>query len=238
LDNLVSTLYNNVSFDGATGVVEFTSGIPEYNYFNSGGRAKSLNYQLMIYDESSDSFQQFAMWNESASVAPCPSNVQCVQPVYSTGTQVPTSDTRAHIYDTLQKGPKSFVLALFILMVITACFFFGAVIVFRKHSLIKAAQPIIIYIRLMGVVLGAIKVFIVTLDITDATCDAGLWFGHLAFVFFFGSQVLKLTRLDALLNSGSLKRVKFTTTKAFVYFAVLVAVSIFLLLLQSFVGQP
>ena len=50
--------------------------------------------------------------------------------------------------------------------------------------------------------------------------------------------MLKLTRLDALLNSGSLKRVKFTTTKVFVYFVVLVAVSIFLLLLQTFVGQP
>ena len=102
----------------------------------------------------------------------------------------------------------------------------------------KASQPVMNLFIMTGVVLGAIKIMIIGLEITDNTCIIGLWFGHLAFVCGFGAIFLKTYRIHILMNAKSLQRISFSTLKVVGIMSSLIIFAIIWLILLTLIGKP
>eukprot|EP01036_Dinobryon_divergens_P036731 gene36731-47884_t len=72
----------------------------------------------------------------------------------------------------------------------------------KDTRLIKATQPNMMKIVLVGGALACIRVLLATVDITDAQCVAGKWLAHMSFALVFGALIIKTWRVDAVVNSG------------------------------------
>jgi len=90
---------------------------------------------------------------------------------------------------------------------------------------------------LIGALLASIRVYIATVDITDATCIVGKWLGHLSFGLFFGAVILKTWRVSMVVNSG-MRRVKVTISNLnFLLGFGLLFLTLYLLV-DTLVGKP
>ena len=109
---------------------------------------------------------------------------------------------------------------------------------FRGSRLLKASQQPMLYVIMLGEVLGVGKILIAASVINTNTCIAGLWAAHLGFFMVFTSLLLKSWRINKLLNNRSIKKVKITNSDIMVIlFSILFLVCILLILL-TVIGQP
>eukprot|EP01036_Dinobryon_divergens_P035877 gene35877-46574_t len=76
-------------------------------------------------------------------------------------------------------------------------------------KLVKASQPMMMKSVLLGATLACIRVILATVDVNDAVCVAGKWLGHMSFALAFGALIMKIWRVDAVVNSG-FRKVKVT----------------------------
>eukprot|EP00607_Mallomonas_marina_P000459 CAMPEP_0182439180 /NCGR_PEP_ID=MMETSP1167-20130531/86280_1 /TAXON_ID=2988 /ORGANISM="Mallomonas Sp, Strain CCMP3275" /LENGTH=781 /DNA_ID=CAMNT_0024632823 /DNA_START=33 /DNA_END=2383 /DNA_ORIENTATION=- len=97
-------------------------------------------------------------------------------------------------------GTIALVLVLFFYLVVELC---------KDTRLIKAAQPLMMKVALIGAMMASIRVLLVTVDLNDVNCVVGKWLGHLAFALAFGALIIKIWRVDAVVNSG-FRKVKIT----------------------------
>jgi gamma-aminobutyric acid type B receptor len=124
-----------------------------------------------------------------------------------------------------------------ILFLVTAFFTF-MVVTYRQTKLIKASQPPMMAFILFGEILGGIRVIVAGLPITDATCTAGLWLAHMAFVFVFGALFIKTWRINAIINGAGLKRVRITSKDVLrLMLVVILFFSVYMALLTG-IGKP
>ena len=236
-------LKQNVTFNGASGLVTFWSG--GTTGLATGGNAfgyfvKLLNYHPPNTTNPNDlgSFVQVSMWNALTRIKPCPSDTTCYDPIYRTADNTLPHDTRKPIYITMNATLNllMFVISSVILLIVIV--FSSILYYYRRTKLVKASQPMMNLFIMIGVLFGALKIMIVGFPITDSTCVLGLWAGHLAYVCTFGALFLKTYRVHVLMNNVALKRVKFSTTKVLLIMGSLILFAIFWLLLLTFGGKP
>jgi hypothetical protein len=92
-------------------------------------------------------------------------------------------------------------------------------------------------LMLMGSLVGSLRVLNTTFGISDATCEAGLWFGHCGFVLLFGTLLLKSWRVHAIVNNSNMRKKKITEKFIVsVTLGALLFVCVYLVMLK-FVGQ-
>ena len=83
------------------------------------------------------------------------------------------------------------------------------VLAYRRHSkLVKASQPIMMSIVLLGEFMAFIRVIFGGEHPSPASCSSQFWLGHLAYVLVFDALTIKTWRVFKIISNKSLKRVK------------------------------
>jgi hypothetical protein len=158
---------------------------------------------------------------------------------YGTPGNVKPPDRRADIVQLMPASLKGLMIALAVLVFLLASFLVIVVFVLkRKTRLVKASQPMMIGFILFGVYLGAARIAMSSVDLTDGVCNVDIWLGHLSFTFVFFAMVWKTWRVHMIVNRGALRRVKISTMKIVSLTLASVAVMLAYLVLYSAAGRP
>ena len=163
-----------------------------------------MNFNVQAYMQNkSRPFVHVLNWQAETGVVPCNPDDNCKAMQYNTKDNSIPKDTPPDIVVVLPLGTQiAFYFLAAILWIVTIAFGFG-LWYYRHSKLIKASQPIMLYFILVGQAFAAARVLNVGLPITDATCIAGHWMGHLAFFFVFGALFIKTWRVNKLVCSVS-----------------------------------
>jgi hypothetical protein len=254
-DNLDYTAFSlinairDVSFDGASGPVKIDQGPNKasktaISTYSNNVRSEGLYFKIVNFDADAytinpdTAFKQVYQYSSEDGIQACAAEIGCLTTKYRTASNTPPSDTRPTIVKGLDPELRALLIAfgaiLWVMAISSTVFLF----LYRNTKLIKASQGPIMWFIVLGEFFGGARVINAALDITDATCQAGIWMGHLAFFFVFGVLFLKTWRVDRLVNSKSLKRVKITTTDVLKMLFVIQLVVVIYLFVLTYVGNP
>lgn len=243
-DNLLKAIFNNVSFEGVTGLIEIYQGMSSFGFYARGDREVGHHYRIMNFNEDAyltnpnESFVQVMLWSVEDGVQMCDEMTVCSSVIYNTIDNLPAKDTPSD-FIVVQNTAERAVLFFFAAAVFVGVGFTGFVIISHRNAkLVKASQPSMLYFILIGQVLAGIRIVIAALPITDGSCIAGLWFGHLAFALVFGTFLVKTWRVHKIVNNKSLRRIKITTTQVNLMVLAGVFFLVLYLIILTVVGNP
>jgi hypothetical protein len=160
-----------------------------------------------------------------------------VEITYRTKNNRPVSDSYED--DRVEMSPefKAALVAIGVIGLTVCAATITALLYYRKHKLIVASQPKMMMLIMVGCLLAFARVINATAEITSATCTAGLWLAHSAFVIIFCTLTIKTWRVHKLLNA-SLKRVRFTEMDALrILFTIFLAFCVYMAFFTWF-GEP
>lgn len=194
----------------------------------------------MTFFRADESMQQVGSWSFENGVSFC--YPTCPKMVYNSAQgqsdSAPVSDSPPANLVPLTTGVRG----MLIFFVVVACVLIIGISVFlyiyREDKLIRSSQPKMLCIILAGALLGAAKVVDGALPVTDATCSAGLWFGHLGFWCVFSALFSKTWRVHRILNGGAFKRVKVTEAHTLTQIGVCIAMVIVYLAVMTAIAHP
>ena len=243
-------LLNNVSFEGASGLVDFKSvGIGAVNY-GLGDRGTGATYKFVNFDpEYYDKFdttvvdngmRTVILWSTDVGYLPCDPlrNGNCASKVvFNTVDNRPAIDVPTIFEVQLSTEARIAILVLTVAGMIILAVLMFLVFIFSDHKLIKAAQPGMLLAGGLGIQIAFVKVIVATLDVTTTTCVAGMWLGHLSFITVFGGLILKMWRVNKIVNS-KLKRVRVRRSDLYVLFVICIILFSLVLVVQTLVGNP
>jgi hypothetical protein len=234
----------NISFQGVSGHMSIRQPIGSINPYDNNIRAtgvyyKILNFQYDSYKLTSErAFQQVLHYSSEDGIQSCSGSMSCSNIIYRTSSNKPPADTRPTIIVEQSEAVRGLLIALGTILWLMAIAVMLFLYVYRDSKLIRASQGPLMWFIVLGEMFGGARVINAALDITDDSCIAGIWTGHLAFFLVFGCLFLKCWRIDRLVNSKALKRVRITTWDVLqILFVILTLVIIYLFIL-TFVGQP
>ena len=115
----------------------------------------------------------------------------------------------------------------------------GSVLAYCRHSkLVKASQPHMVAIVLIGEVLAFIRVFFGGEHPDPSSCMSMFWYGHLSYWIVFGALTIKTWRVYKIISNTSLKRVKITTWDVLRRTMILISFAIVYLVIVHTVAVP
>ena len=150
--------------------------------------------------------------------------------IFNTPNNAPPEDHPPALYIEVANPKGLFVfgtILIGLLLVVAA-----VVYAYRTESVLKMAQPVMLLIIIFGELIAAIRVIITGLDLSDSVCKAQDALGHLAFWMVFGPYVLKLWRINRVMNVTTLMKVKVTIFDTLKYFAYIYACMILYLIIS------
>lgn len=159
------------------------------------------------------------------------------EPVYNTKGNTPPEDQNEDIMVEMTSIQKDVVMAFGILCVLWSFALLVFLIVFREAKVVKAAQAKMSLLVVSGGILAGGRVINAAMAITDATCTAGLWLGHIGFFLVFGTLLVKTWRIHRLLLAG-LKKVKISETYVLCMMGAGLGFLVVYLALLTAVGRP
>lgn len=137
--------------------------------------------------------------------------MSCQAPRYRTADSLtPARDMQAEIH-TYAYPPMFQVVVIVVgaVCLFAALFCLGTLFYFREHRLIKFTQPPVLALVFAGYAVIAVRVLAASTDtLSPGYCVAEKWLGHIGFSAAFVPLIVKLWRLDKIVNGKSLKRVK------------------------------
>ena len=228
---LLMRSFMDVHFVGATDEVSFSQGLRVHGKvtsqkLNYGDRETGFTYLPVNYNPAADEIGNWApvgRWDAKGDwqlcdeyltsssygpLVPCSYKV-----VYNTADGKRPRDRHPDVILRMPEALNGLFIALgslFILMLLAASVYFY---IHRDTQLIKSSQPPMMAMVLTGEALLSVRIIlssIVNLDTkgSDWLCVSHLWFGHLGVCMVFGGLFLKMWRVDKIINTKSLKRVK------------------------------
>ena len=244
-DNLRDAIIYNVSFMGASGKVDFVSEGIGSDAFGVGDRESDLLYDVMNFDpnylvSTTGPLRRIGFFSIENGFQLCNTltdNICSAIIIYNTDDNSCPSDVLPIVEVQLEHSVQIGLQAAASICLVLVLIFFIILLLFRQHRLVKAAQPEMLYVVLLGAFLATIRVYIATVDITDTTCIIGKWLGHLSFGLVFGALILKTWKVNVVVNSG-LRRVRVTVQDLQKVLMVGIGLLCAYLLLDTFVGQP
>jgi len=222
-DDLKWAIIDDVQFQGAGSEVSFNRGGIGTDAYGQGDRWEGVHYEVLNFDprqfhryvrDGEEAWTVIGRWTHANQLILCEKyyDDQCARWVFNTDNGQPPVGEAPVLYVQMGNpsriglrfgGSISLALMVFLLLVVETC---------KETRLIKASQPTLMKIVLLGGFIACIRVIIATVDLNDNICIIGKWFGHLAFAFTFGALILKIWRVDAVINSG-FKKVKVTNAQ-------------------------
>ena len=245
-------LYNEIislgNFSGITGTFAFKVGAIGSAQFSLGDREGALQYLVHNFDpayfnssmpSSTDPVRNIGVWlvDESEFILCDEDDPKCSDWVFNTGdNSVPVGEAVVVEVQMPEIVRTGLLIGGSICLAMT--FFIGLYLLVNAQSrLIRASQPGMLLLILLGAAIASIRVIVATLDITDVTCVAGKWMAHLAFGLVFGALILRIWRVNKLMTSG-VRRVTITMSRVQQMLAAGLLLLCAYLLMDTFVGAP
>lgn len=163
--------------------------------------------------------------------------VQTGNPIYNSPDNTVIQDGRPDILVEMTSVQKSVVMAFGVLCVLWSSMLFIFLLVFREAKVVKAAQAKMSILVVSGGILAGGRVINAAMSITNDTCTAGLWLGHIGFFLVFGSLLVKTWRIHKLLQAG-LKKVKISESYVLGIMVAGIAFLCVYLVLLTTIGKP
>ena len=247
---LLNALLNNVSFEGAGGPINFFRGGVGFDSYGRGDRKIGLEYTILNFNPANyhADYQlgafaltkrgSFSMDTDIFTPCNVRLDITCGDSwIFSTTDGSVPIDVAPILEKQMPPSMRAGLQAgASIVLAITV--FYGVVIYTSKdHKIIKFAQPGMLYMVITGALIACVRVYVATLDITNTTCIAGKWLGHLSFVLVFTAMILKTWRVGKVVNS-KMKRIKISNRRLQLQlFAIFLLFCIYLLFTTVF-GSP
>jgi len=141
-----------------------------------------------------------------------------------------------HIY-TLPNVYLIVVAVLGSICLAVAIFCITTLYIFRDHHNVKYTQPTVLAVMFLGYAILGIKVLSSQSTISRGFCVGDKWLSHIGFSCSFVPLIVKLWRLDKIVNSKTLKRVKITDKDALSICLRIILILIMLLGIDSAVAN-
>eukprot|EP01041_Mallomonas_annulata_P001195 gene1195-2323_t len=219
-DILRDAIVYNVTFNGLSGHVTFNTGGPGFEKYGLGDRLGGNDFVVYNFDPrayhalvdyGAGAWFEVGVYTSKKTFVPCDmrTDSKCSDWVFNTkdnSSPVDEAPVEEVQMDTMTRAGLQVGGAIALAMVVI----YAIIIKLCEDTrLIKASQPVMMRIVLLGAALACIRVLLATVDITNSICIAGKWLGHLSFGLVFGALVMKIWRVDAVVNSG-FRKVKIT----------------------------
>jgi ABC-type branched-subunit amino acid transport system substrate-binding protein len=246
---LMSLQISNVSYTGASGSIAIRPGIASHSFNGRGGRSVGnyynvTNFNTEEYLAGRNPLVNIGFYNgDEKSFNYCViDDVTCFAAEFSDAVggdySIPPTDTPPPIFRQMSIGLSAaqYVLGAILSLLVFVCTVF--LVVNRRTKLIKSSQPALLYSILFGGLLAAVRVFIGGTVKNNVLCMSQFWSGHLAFVLVIGSLFVKGYRVHCIVNTKTLRRVKFTAGDAMKILSSIVGMTIIYLIFALAFGQP
>lgn len=163
---------------------------------------------------------------------------KCSQILFNTKDGKPALDTPPLIVVWFPDAVSSFLIAWGILTLLVSLFCVLLTYEYGFTRLIKASQAEMMYMLEFGGLLAGGRILSAALPMSNGSCVANIWLGHLSFWFVFASLSVKTYRVHRIINNTSLKRVKFTPKDTLMMVGTVVFAVTVYLAIETGVGWP
>ena len=160
------------------------------------------------------------------------SRMACSPPMYRmTPPSTRPSDAPPPITGKLPPAFKAVLITIAAFGIFTLIAWSCLLIVFWNSKPIRTGQPRLMAVLLLGGLMGLVKVFLAAADVTQASCITQMWFSHFSFRLIFRTLLLKVWRINAVVNARGFKRVIIAESTVFWFLCCDIAfTSLFLLM--------
>lgn len=236
------------------GNLSFFAGIEDKAWFGRGDRFTGNAYQVLNFNPT-----QYALTGESMSLVgiidgsystsdrmfSCedittyglPYSIDCISAVYRDSLYPPT-DYREDIYESVPLSMSVSFIFFGCLVIVLTIISTAYITYYRDSKTIINAQYQVLLVRNAAFLLGGIRVILSGVDVTINTCIVELWLEHITFRLLFATVVLKLWRIDKLINTTGIKRVKITQNDLLFYiFCHFVAIVLGLIIVSGLMNE-
>ena len=211
-DNVGNAIVSNGSFVGVTGPVNTLNGDPSTGY-RYGDRQAGAKYTVLNYRSRSSGLDRrlvsVGSWTQSGGLVLC-SDPSCAIVFNTVDNSVPL-DSPPAILSLMSSELKGILYAMSGLCLALVSGFTCMVLLFRKKRIMKAGQPSMMLVVLIGGFVACGKIINTAMDVSDVRCQVGTWLGHLSFCMVFTALLSKTWRVHLVVNSA-FKRVKITAS--------------------------
>jgi hypothetical protein len=247
---LKAFMVSNISFDGYSGPISFSSGSKHIDNFGVGDRITGVRFGLLDFNPGNGSMSQFALerfgtWSSESGFGLCADDAGTYDYIAAlTGAcksfilidHLP----KDHADPVVQQMPDGMRAGLIFLaaLQLAVCLFIGSSLTyFRKKRLMKASQPVMMWLVLSMGLWSAARTLTAAFDMDNGTCIADYWTGHLAFSGII-ALFIKSLRVHLLVNAGGMKRVKISTTQVILFTAGILGFFILYMMISTVVSVP
>ena len=211
----------HVNYTGATGYIEFFTGFGGSMGYGFGDRQTDLTYKVLNFNpiffhrhgKTPDlSIRSLGTWKADTNVfIPCNMDYDeyCTEEVFNTVDGLILDDSATVLEVKLTSVTKTYLRVGGGMTLGTCLLYCFMILLFLDSRVIKAGQPVIIFTVLLGGMLGGVQILLMSYDITDDMCVAGMWAGHLAFALAFSALLAKTLRISRIMK-GAFSKVKVT----------------------------
>ena len=226
-----------------------------YDYFQRGDRAYGPTYEIMQFNDHAfrsninGGFVKVGHWADDGDISDfyqlCddgrspslgPQEVCTYSVIYNTPDNSRPADRPPPLVVQVDHPKSLFVFGAVLTAILLAAA--GLIYAYQKESLIKTAQPTIMLLITLGELIGAIRVIITGLDLSTSVCVVQEVLGHLAFWLVFTPFLLRTWRVNRVMNTATLSRVKVTLLDILRYTAYIYAAVIIYLVVSVGIDQP
>jgi ABC-type branched-subunit amino acid transport system substrate-binding protein len=234
-----STINRNVTFRGASGMIDIYEGDADEEVdhpLGRGDRRAGLHYKLLNFIDGK--MELIGAWDVDAATVLCPVDGMCSTAVFNTRDGSFPSDLKSTTYMVLNDAMQIalYVLGSFVVAIGVIVAF--AVYNFRQHSIIKRAQEHLLYFILLGLVLAGAFVIVSGISLSNEICIATMWLGHSSYAFVFGGIYAKAWRIEKLVNTVNMKRMLVSDMEMITRFALGALFLCAYLILATLLGKP
>ena len=202
-----ATLLASSGFDGATGVVTFSSKFVD-DGFDVGGRSSGVTFDVLNYDRSFKTREMkivgtFQLEDGLQYCDGCSF-------VYTGSSLKRPLDRPKPISEHLTQAQLSAIIGLSCASLVVVVFSLMMFYFYRDTKLLKASQPAVGCVILCGCGVGSLRALTAFAQPNTALCMAQMWLSHVAFGVVFSALVVKSWKVHKVMNQ-TMKRIKLST---------------------------
>lgn len=192
---LKSTIINNVSFEGYSGTIKFSSDRPGIPFYGNGDRVAGVRFKLMNFDTGNGSYSTFHLnrvgtWTTESGFITCAADPTMQSPVtggcaaisYGLADGEKPADRPPAMTRRMSTVTRIVLLLLAAINFSIILFFMHILLKFGKTRLLKASQPSMMWIVVTANLFNVARTVLAAVDPSATKCSLDVWFGHLAFI--------------------------------------------------------
>jgi hypothetical protein len=215
--DLYSALLHDVSFEGLTGKVSFSTEM-ETDLFNIGGRATEILYDIVNYIESEQAFVPILQWHSEDGFTSCEGfrEYRVDNPCHQFEFQTKGTPSDSPPPEVKEMPPSN----QLVLRILSGVGLFSCAVVvliislFSSRRLVKMSQPALANVKKFGIFLGFVRVLLASFEVSSGVCTSILWLEHLSFQLIFATVTVRCWRVY--LVAASMKRMKVTDRRCLI----------------------